>query len=147
MYYNDPTHHRTADRRMLGPPAHPRSRSPRSECGRLSAGAADELRTGRQHRRRPLPPRGQAPQRRRQPVSFEIDDIDEISRAGWSVLVAAAPLVPATHEARGSTEDTMVQPWAPGEELYWMRIDVTEISGRRITPGKDRAWRPSSLQD
>ena len=78
-----------------------------------------------------------------QPVSFEIDDIDEISRAGWSVLVKGrAVLVPETHEARESTEDTMVQPWAPGEELYWMRIDVAEISGRRITPGKDRAWRP-----
>ena len=78
-----------------------------------------------------------------QPVSFEIDDIDEIGRAGWSVLVKGrATLVPPTHEARASTEDTMVQPWAPGEELYWMRIDVAEISGRRITPGKDRAWRP-----
>jgi uncharacterized protein len=72
-------------------------------------------------------------------VTFEVDNIDQGTRSGWSVLVRGlaeevtsahtAELIERTH-ARGA------QPWAPGEHGRWLRIIPQGISGRRIVPGE-----------
>lgn len=70
-------------------------------------------------------------------VTFEIDEIDELRRIGWSVLVRGL-----LEEVGGShrpdlverTHHSGVQPWAPGDRGHWMRLIPHQVSGRRIVP-------------
>ena len=72
-------------------------------------------------------------------VTFEVDQIDQLTRTGWSVLVRGlAEEVTAEHRA-GLLERTRasgVQPWAPGEHGHWLRLIPHAITGRRIVPGE-----------
>ena len=62
-------------------------------------------------------------------VVFEIDDIDEETQTGWSVV------------ARGqiSTVDgpTQVEPWAPGVRDQMRLITVDHVSGRAVSQGSE----------
>ena len=72
-------------------------------------------------------------------VTFEVDDVNRVTRTGWSVLVRglAEEVGPEHREALVSrTEATEVRPWAPGEYGTWLRIIPHAISGRRIVPGQ-----------
>jgi uncharacterized protein len=66
-------------------------------------------------------------------VAFEVDDYDERSRSGWSVLVNG--------RARAIYEEPEIQrlvrlglrPWVgSADRSFWIRIQPTSISGRRI---------------
>ena len=66
-------------------------------------------------------------------VAFEIDDTDEMSETGWSVVVHGT-LVEITGEA--DCEDTSalaVHPWAPGRRDRGMKITPLHITGRAIS--------------
>ena len=69
--------------------------------------------------------------RARRLVSFEVDEIDEHSRLGWSVL-CHGPTRIATES--GNTDDAaeLVQPWIGGDRRAVVVITPTEITGRRI---------------
>lgn len=72
-------------------------------------------------------------------VTFEVDEIDETTRTGWSVLVfGLAEEVTSAHrtELVDRTRAAGAQPWAPGEHGRWLRIIPQAISGRRIVPGE-----------
>jgi nitroimidazol reductase NimA-like FMN-containing flavoprotein (pyridoxamine 5'-phosphate oxidase superfamily) len=72
-------------------------------------------------------------------VTFEVDEIDQRERSGWSVLVrglaeevtdAHGPdLVRRTHAAGAS-------PWAPGDHGHWLRVIPQHVTGRRVVPGE-----------
>jgi uncharacterized protein len=73
-------------------------------------------------------------------VAFEVDDIDERTRSGWSVLVQAL-----AEEVTGARRDELVErlhtasgspPWAPGEHGHWIRLIPKVVTGRRIVPGQ-----------
>lgn len=67
-------------------------------------------------------------------VSFEVDSLDTVSRAGWSVLVVGvARAVPEEDGGPALTEQ--VTPWAGGERRHVVVIHPADISGRRISPG------------
>lgn len=64
-------------------------------------------------------------------VAFEVDDLDEYTESGWSVVVRGravreTPFAPAT--------GTRPQPWADGTRNFVLRITPDEISGRRLIP-------------
>jgi hypothetical protein len=66
-------------------------------------------------------------------VGFEVDDLDEASRTGWSVVLrGTASFV--------DTEDLPVgpgarpQPWPDGVRSLHVRISRTSVSGRRLLP-------------
>jgi uncharacterized protein len=62
------------------------------------------------------------------PVSFEVDVIDLVHRAGWSVLVHGM-----AHEATTwEIAHLDIEPWGPGPKHRWVRIEPTAITGRRI---------------
>ena len=68
-------------------------------------------------------------------VTFEVDEIDQRSRTGWSVLVRGlAEEVTSEHrdELIDRTQASGVQPWAPGTHGHWMRLIPHGITGRRI---------------
>ena len=71
-------------------------------------------------------------------VSFEVDDIDHVTRSGWSVLVRAIAGTVTGAERDQLIERTRahpVQPWAPGEHGHWLRLTPLLITGRRLISG------------
>ncbi|NUR87067.1 MAG: helix-turn-helix domain-containing protein [Nonomuraea sp.] len=62
-------------------------------------------------------------------IGFEVDNIDESTRQGWSVLIQG----PAHHLDQAPGVD--VTPWAGGERNLYIRIVPHHISGRRIHAG------------
>jgi nitroimidazol reductase NimA-like FMN-containing flavoprotein (pyridoxamine 5'-phosphate oxidase superfamily) len=69
----------------------------------------------------------------RAPVAFEIDDVDEATQTGWSVLVTGRAEVISDYDAPRVTElrRLPLHPWA-GEKTNWVRIVPERVSGRRI---------------
>ena len=68
----------------------------------------------------------------REPVCFEIDRMDRVRRAGWSVLVTGrleevTPFDGPTHERVSSLT---IDPWADGEKPHVLRLVPDRISGR-----------------
>jgi nitroimidazol reductase NimA-like FMN-containing flavoprotein (pyridoxamine 5'-phosphate oxidase superfamily) len=65
-------------------------------------------------------------------VAFEVDDMDEAAREGWSVLIQG----PAHHlEDAADIEAARsagVQSWASGPRDHFVRITPVRITGRRI---------------
>ena len=72
-------------------------------------------------------------------VAFEVDEVDERTRSGWSVLVQGL-----AEEVTGARRDELVRrlhvapgsPWAPGEHGHWIRLIPKVVTGRRIVPGR-----------
>ena len=65
-------------------------------------------------------------------VAFEIDELDHRYQTGWSVVVHghAEPVTdPAAIEELDALE---VAPWAGGSRPDWIRIEPTDLTGRRI---------------
>jgi nitroimidazol reductase NimA-like FMN-containing flavoprotein (pyridoxamine 5'-phosphate oxidase superfamily) len=67
-------------------------------------------------------------------VAFEIDDIDEASHLGWSVIVQGVGLdITDAIDARSEELRVLpVSPWAPGDKVYWVKIVPNVISGRSL---------------
>ena len=67
-------------------------------------------------------------------VSFEADDYDRVTRAGWSVLVTGRAAVVYDEAETERLGRLGLRPWAVGiEHPYWIRIRPTSVTGRRIT--------------
>ena len=67
-------------------------------------------------------------------VAFEVDEIDEARRAGWSVLVRGVGRdvtegVDAWSERLRAHD---LEPWAAGDRSHWVAISSPRITGRRI---------------
>jgi nitroimidazol reductase NimA-like FMN-containing flavoprotein (pyridoxamine 5'-phosphate oxidase superfamily) len=63
-------------------------------------------------------------------VAFEVDELDDFTESGWSVVVRGR----ATRESPASQTAERPQPWAEGNRTYVMRITPDVISGRRLIP-------------
>ena len=73
---------------------------------------------------------------REQPVSLQVDRLDQYRRIGWSVLVRGV-----AHETDPSElPDLEIDTWAPGDLSHVVRIVTTAVSGRRLelVNGADR---------
>jgi hypothetical protein len=64
-------------------------------------------------------------------LAFEVDEVDEQARGGWSVLVvgAASELDEPTRQLCAAMD-----PWAGGDRTHLVRITTELISGRRLLP-------------
>jgi uncharacterized protein len=68
-------------------------------------------------------------------VAFEVDDIDDITQSGWSVLVVGSSEYvedPDTMTERSGRR--LPDPWAPGLRTLVVRVVTHRVSGRRIHP-------------
>ncbi len=71
---------------------------------------------------------------RRTPVVFEVDEIDQNRRRGWSVIVRGrAGGVAAPGPASGSVADT-TRPWADGNRNLIIGVTAEHITGRTFYP-------------
>ncbi len=67
-------------------------------------------------------------------VAFEIDSTDEERRIGWSVVVHGKAFEVERLDELVAVADLPVEPWAPGVKGHFIRIEPTEVTGRRL-PG------------
>jgi hypothetical protein len=66
-------------------------------------------------------------------LAFEVDDIDERARQGWSVMaVGKARLVEDMDEITGIWLRGDPEPWADGSRNVYLRLVVREVTGRRV---------------
>jgi uncharacterized protein len=68
-------------------------------------------------------------------AAFEVDEIDDATESGWSVLVRGTvnpldvdDLPPTTARPR---------PWASGHRMLYLRLRPLSITGRRLLPGPE----------
>ncbi len=67
-------------------------------------------------------------------MAFEVDEFDDYTQSGWSVLVrGVASFVAADELARD--EGLRPFPWADGVRTLIVRITPVSVSGRRLLPG------------
>jgi nitroimidazol reductase NimA-like FMN-containing flavoprotein (pyridoxamine 5'-phosphate oxidase superfamily) len=72
-------------------------------------------------------------------VAFEVDEIDERTRSGWSVLAQALTQEVTDADRAELVERTRAsgaEPWAPGDHGHWLRLVPLHLTGRRIVPGR-----------
>jgi nitroimidazol reductase NimA-like FMN-containing flavoprotein (pyridoxamine 5'-phosphate oxidase superfamily) len=62
-------------------------------------------------------------------IAFEVDQIDLEKQSGWSVLLRGGGQLLPDHER---LPQPTVVPWAGGERPVYIRLDPTEITGRRL---------------
>ncbi len=65
---------------------------------------------------------------RQYPVSLQADEFDQLHHTGWSVLLQG----PAHEVDPAELDHLVIHTWAPGERERWVRIEPTQVSGRRI---------------
>ena len=64
-------------------------------------------------------------------LTFEADDLDAAAGGGWSVVVTGtAELVTSPQEQ--AVIRAAVQPLAPGNHDVYLRLPITELTGRRV---------------
>ena len=65
-------------------------------------------------------------------ATFEIDNVEDRARTGWSVIMSGvAHEVTDPNEIR-RLDGLHVDSWAPGQRSHWMGIRALSVSGRRI---------------
>jgi len=66
-------------------------------------------------------------------VAFEVDDVDEELRSGWSVL-ASGPCrrMEDSSEVRQVRDHDDPVPWAEGTRILYFRLDWTDLTGRQL---------------
>ncbi len=70
-------------------------------------------------------------------VAFEIDELDPVTREGWSVLIQGPVHHVTSEQERAAVARAGVTPWAGGAKEQYLRIAPTRITGRYIrrSPG------------
>jgi uncharacterized protein len=69
---------------------------------------------------------------RRTSVAFEIDEINEQNKSGWSVLVVGFAEAMAHNYLLTSAWETGPEPWADGVRNLFVEIKPRKISGRAV---------------
>jgi hypothetical protein len=68
-------------------------------------------------------------------VAFEVDQVDDFLRSGWSVLIVGKLTEMSPSAVRMLDVSQTPAPWAGGERTLYCEIPFSELSGRRIHPG------------
>jgi len=65
-------------------------------------------------------------------VAFEVDEVDPMCRQGWSVLVVGLADELTDPDLHARVSRIALEPWAPGDRQFYVRIRLDVVSGRRI---------------
>lgn len=69
---------------------------------------------------------------RPEPVSFEVDHIDDALKEGWSVLLTGSLGLVEDAQARARADAAGLAPWASGERDAYLELIPSQVTGRRI---------------
>ena len=65
-------------------------------------------------------------------AAFQIDEFDEYTQSGWSVMARGqAEIVPSDEVPE---PDQRPSPWVAGSRNFYIRIAVERLTGRRVLP-------------
>ncbi len=67
-------------------------------------------------------------------VGFEVDDIEETTREGWSVLLRGTASF-VDHDDLPFQGDARPEPWPEGVRSLHARVTRRSLTGRRLLPG------------
>jgi transcriptional regulator with XRE-family HTH domain len=67
-----------------------------------------------------------------QPVSFDVDHLDDALGEGWSVLLSGTASIITDPAALDHAKALGIEPWAGGDRHTYVRVAVTQVTGRRI---------------
>ncbi len=65
-------------------------------------------------------------------VAFEVDELDESTRQGWSVVIHGVAKEVEKLEDILYAESLGISPWTDTPKFRFLRIEADEITGRRI---------------
>jgi len=70
-----------------------------------------------------------------QMIAFEVDDIDDATHTGWSVLAqgVAQDVGTAIDERSEQLRQLALVTWAPDRRDRWFRLDADTLTGRRLS--------------
>lgn len=66
------------------------------------------------------------------PVAFEVDEIDDATRTGWSVVVRGTAVAVTDQEEITRIRSLPLHPWIPGLTGHYVRVRSHTITGRRV---------------
>lgn len=67
-----------------------------------------------------------------QQVSFDVDHLDEALAEGWSVLLTGTAHLITDPEELSHAAALRIRPWPGGERDVFVRMSVSQVTGRRI---------------
>jgi len=67
-----------------------------------------------------------------QPVSFDVDHLDDALGEGWSVLLTGTASVISSPAEITRVQALDIEPWADGDRETYARLTPTQVTGRRI---------------
>lgn len=67
-------------------------------------------------------------------VAFQADDIDPVSRTGWSVLVQGWATLLTRPDAVARARALPIHSWAPGDRWHFVHIRSEFVSGHELAP-------------
>lgn len=78
------------------------------------------------------------------PVAFEVDQIDEETHEGWSVVVhgIGRDVTDGVDAWSERVRHRQLEPWAGGERHHWVAIASAQLTGRRLLRSGDPAGQP-----
>ncbi len=68
-------------------------------------------------------------------AAFEVDDVVDWSRSGWSVLIRGRLSEVTDAATVGRVLSGGLRPWAAGNRDHVLRLAGQEVTGRRLDPG------------
>lgn len=70
-------------------------------------------------------------------LAFEVDHFDHPHHHGWSVVVRGRAAAVEDAEELSKLVKVLPRPWAGGSRSLFLRIPLTEVTGRRLGAGWD----------
>lgn len=70
-------------------------------------------------------------------LAFEIDHFDHPRHHGWSVVVRGRAVAVEDPDELSALATVLPRPWASGSRSLFLRIQLSEITGRRLGAGWD----------
>jgi hypothetical protein len=70
------------------------------------------------------------------PISFDVDHLDDALSEGWSVLVTGEARVITDPGELARAAALNIEPWAGGDKAAYVRLTASQITGRRISAAR-----------
>jgi hypothetical protein len=70
-------------------------------------------------------------------LAFEVDHVEHARQRGWSVVVRGRAEAVEDSTELATLVRVLPRPWAAGRRSLYLRIPLTEVSGRRLGDGWD----------
>jgi nitroimidazol reductase NimA-like FMN-containing flavoprotein (pyridoxamine 5'-phosphate oxidase superfamily) len=80
-------------------------------------------------------------------LAFEVDSLDPSDASGWSILARGrAEMVTDPDDLSDLRREITTEPWAPGVRSMYLRLEYTELSGRRLSTQLQATGRPDGQE-